>query len=141
MKPSKFTLYPAAKREPFANHPCFATLDAEKILCNEEPILPGDHHPYKMRLWVIGHEFGAICAVWATNDQDALDNAVNLNMLDCFLAETQDYEDENLTPLGNAGELFNLNLCWMFPVEFKIERDWELLKAFARYDLADNLGY
>lgn len=141
MKPSKFTLYNATARKYAHEGPASAELDAEKILCNEEPILPGDYHPHDMRLWVIGHEFGGICAVWATNEQDALDNAVDLNVLDCLMAETQDYEDESLTPLGNASELFNLELCWVFPVEFQIERDWELLKAFARYDLADNLDY
>lgn len=141
MKPNKFTLYNANVAKYTFEGPLSAELEAEKILCNEEPILPCDYHPHKMRLWVIGHEFGAIVAVWASNEQDALDNAVNLNCLDCFLAEDQDYEDESLTPLGNASELFDLNMCWMFPVEFKIERDWEILKAFARCGDADNLDY
>jgi hypothetical protein len=141
MKPSKFTLYPAAKREPFSDYPCFAELKDSEIMVNEEPILPGDYHPHKMRLWVIGHEFGAICAVWANCEQEALDNAVDLDLLDCFLSEDQDYDDEELTGLGNASELFDLSMCWMFPVDFQIERDWELLKAFARAGDNSSLDY
>lgn len=133
MKPTKFELH---TKQGFV-----FTLKPENIYCNEEPVLPDDYHPYNMRLWVIGHTYGAVCAVWATCEQNAFDNACNLNAIDCFLSEEQDDDNEELTPLGNASELFDLSEAFIYEVDFKIERDWQLLKAFARCNDNDTLDY
>ena len=134
MDAGKFTLYTKAyDGGAFNCRPATSfVMDEKDIHINEEPVLPGDKHPYNMRLWVITHEHGAICAVWATYEQEALDVAVNLDALDCLMAEDQDHDDESLTALGNAGELFDLTYAWCYEVEFDIARDWELLKALSR---------
>lgn len=122
---------------PFSQNPRFAELDGDKILTNDV-ILPrafdpeNSYNPHNVQLWVIGHEFGAVCAVFASGIQDAFDSAVDGNMLDCLMAENQDYEDDTLTPLGNASELFDLTYTWIAAVEFDAARDIQLIVALAR---------
>jgi hypothetical protein len=123
-------------------------LNNDCILCNEEPVLPGDSHRYNMRLWVVGNEFGACCAVWASHEQDALDAAVDANMIDCMLLDDQleGYDEngdilEEFISAGNAGELFHSDYMFIDAVEFDIVRDWELLKAFARCTDNNTLDY
>jgi len=122
---------------PFSHCPVSAELSIDKIYANDV-ILPRSidsdcgMNPHNVRLWVIGHEFGAICAVWASNEQDALDTAVDLNMLDCLIADDQDYDDETLVSLGNAGELFDLSYAWIGEVQFEALRDIQLIVALVR---------
>lgn len=80
-------------------------------------------NPHNVKAWIIGNEFGGICLVWASNEQEAFDEAVDANMLDSMLAENQDYDDDSLTALGSASELFDLTYAWIQPVEWKAERD------------------
>jgi alpha-L-arabinofuranosidase len=114
-------------------------LEGERILCNNI-ILPGEFNPHRIRLWVIGNEYGPLCAVWADCEQDAFDEATDAGMLDSFIVSPEDYEamnddeKENCAHLGNAGELANLDYAWVAEVEFKPERDLSLLLAFARAD-------
>jgi len=132
---------------PFSHCPVSAELSIDKIYANDV-ILPRSIdsdcgiNPGNVRLWVIGHEFGAICAVWASNEQDALDTAVDLNALDCLMADDQNYEDESLTALGNAGELFDLSHTWIGEVQFDAQRDIQLIVALVRASEAgfDTLG-
>jgi hypothetical protein len=147
---TSFILYTKAKDSgKFNCRPAMAhTLQGKDIYCNEEPVLPCDKHPHNMRLFVITHQFGAVCAVWASSDQDALDAACNLNALDAFLASDDDIKDNvteesdgELTRLGNAGELFVMADAWLYEVEWDVARDWDVLKAFARCDDNDTLDY
>jgi hypothetical protein len=125
---------------PFAQNPRFAELEGEKILCNDvnlpKAIDPDNgYNPHNVRLWVIGHEFGAICAVFASHEQDALDSAVDGGMLDCLMAEDQnppEDEREGLAPLGNASELFDLSHAWLAEVEFDATRDIHLIVKLVR---------
>ena len=123
-------------------------LSADKIMCNQEPILPGDSHYYNMRLWTIGHEFGALCAVWATCEQDAIDCAVDLNLLDFLQISDSDYgamtddEKDEVLHAGNASEPFDQSGLWIAEVDFSdIAKNWNLLLAFARCGDADSLDY
>lgn len=120
---------------PFSQNPRFAELDGEAILLNDVN-LPGHiehtYNPHNVTLWVIGHEHGALCAVWANCEQDALDEAVDAGMLDCLMADEQDHDNEDLTPLGNASELFDLNSVWMGEVEFDAARDIKLIVTLVR---------
>jgi len=141
-----FTLF-LNQNLPFSHCPVSAELSIDNIFTNDV-ILPSSidsdcgMNPHNVRLWVIGHEFGAICAVWAANSQDALDNAVDLNALDCLMAEEQNYDDESLTSLGNASELFDLSSAWIGEVQFKASRDIQLIVALVRASEAglDTLG-
>ena len=90
------------------------------------------YNPNNVRLWVIGHEFGEICAVWAGHEQEAFDAAVDLNLLDCLMAEYQDRDDESLTPLGNASELFDLQHAWIAEVDFDPARDIAMIVKIIR---------
>ena len=106
-------------------------LEAERVLCNDVR-LPGEHHPYNLRLWVIGNEFGALGAVWATCEQDALDELVDAGLGDGLLVEPHDDDDrQELSYLGNAGEPADLDNAWMQTVAFDPARDWQLLCRFA----------
>lgn len=143
----KFTLTLKQQNFPFSQAPRFAELEADNILLDNAQ-LPAEidasdrYNPQNIRLWVIGHEFGAICAVFAGCEQYALDQAVDLNMIDCLMADTQDYDDESLTSLGNASELFDLSHAWIAEVEFEAKRDIQLIVAIvkARAECLDNLG-
>lgn len=122
---------------PFASCPALAELDAERILCNDI-MLPAEidnsarFNPHNIGLYVIGHEHGPIVAVWAGNDQDALDNAVDANMIDCMLVEGEDADNENHARLGNADEPFDLSYAWIARVEWDAARDIQLIVKFAR---------
>lgn len=120
-------------------------LDSKNIYCNETPFLPGDKPDYNIRLYVIGNETGAICAVWARHESAAMNVAVNLNALDALLSNDQTsdaaHSDESLISLGNAGELFHGDNLFCDMVEFDVLRDWEVLKAFARCEDNDTLDY
>ena len=122
---------------PFAYNPRNVELPGDKILTNNV-ILPrhidvaNTYNPHNVRLLVIGNEFGALCAVWASHEQEAFDEACDAGMLDCLMAENQDYEDDSLTALGNASELFDLAHAWIAPVEWQAERDIKLILAMVR---------
>ena len=122
---------------PFANNPRNVELQGDKVLTNNV-ILPRHidavktYNPHNVRLWVIGHELGALCAVWASHEQEAFDEACNAGMLDCLMSEDQDYDDESLAALGDASELFDLGCAWIAPVEWQAERDIKLILAIVR---------
>lgn len=142
----KYTLY-MKQNFPFAQNGPFCELESDDILTNDV-ILPREYdpengyNPHNVRLWVIGHQFGACFAIFASCEQDALDNGVDLNRMDFCLAENQDYDDDTLTPLGNASELFDLSTVWCAPVQFDAARDIRLIVALARAAASgvDNLG-
>ena len=128
--------------------PRVAELEDSDILCNNV-ILPDEHNPHNVRLWVIGNEFGAICALWADCEQDALDELVDRGRGDSFLVSLEDQEAageeerEEWTGLGNAGEPCDLSRAWLAPVEFDPARDWKLLcrMAEARGQTSDTLFF
>lgn len=127
----KYTL--TLKQSPQA--PSSVELEGDSILLNDVNLPEHIEHtfnPYNVKLWVIGNEYGALCAVWGSSEQEALDEAVDAGMLDCLMAEEQDYDNEALTPLGNASELFDLNSVWMGKVEFDAARDIKLIVALVR---------
>lgn len=111
-------------------------LEAERVLCNDV-VLPWERHPYNMRLWVIGNEFGALGAVWASNEQDALDELIDRDLGAALLIDEKDYaampedEREDVSHLGNAGEPCDLTNVWIQVVSFDKARDCELLCKFA----------
>ena len=132
---------------PFNCRPAFdVELPPERILANDV-ILPWDFNPYNKRLFVIGNEYGAIGAVWADHEQEALDELVDQGLGDSFLiseadqAEASEEEQGEWTRLGNAGEPCNLDHAWIQQVRLDPKQDCELLCAFAeaRGACADNL--
>lgn len=127
----KYTL--TLKQSPQA--PSSVELEGDSILLNDVNLPEHIEHtfnPYNVKLWVIGNEYGALCAVWGSSEQDALDAAVDAGLLDSLMDEEQDYNNEALTPLGNAGELFDLDYVWMGKVEFDAARDIKLIVALVR---------
>lgn len=97
-------------------------LNPGEVLCNDI-ILPWERHYHGMSLWIIGNEFGTIAAVWASHEQDALDEACDRGLTGGLCAaeepdqeedpETWEQWDQSVTRLGNAGEPHNLDYCWM----------------------------
>jgi len=133
----KITLTLKQRDLPFSQCPRFAELEPERIACNDVH-LPWESHCRKgVQLFVIGNEYGALCAVWSDNLQDALDEATDLGWLDSFLIDEADQasatedEREEWAHLGNAGEPADLDHCGPGEVEFDKARDVELLCAFA----------
>jgi len=122
---------------PFASAP--RTVDVESdLICPDEAQFPASidptnqYNPHNVRAFVIGHEFGALCMVFSSNAQDAMDEACNKGFIDRLMSEEQDYDDESLTPLGNAGELFDLSMAWCGKVEWDAARDIGLIVAIVR---------
>ena len=103
-------------------------IDDKDILLNNA-VLPQEFNPHNVRLWIIGHEFGAICAIWANCEQDAFDEMLDAGY-EQFLVENPE-EDQEYCYLGNAGEPCNLDYAWIEPVEFDLVRDYRTLIAFA----------
>ena len=132
----KYTIH-LKQVSPFAQNPGSVELEGDKINC-DNAMLPASidiasrYNPHDVKMYVIGHEFGAICSVFASHEQEALDNACDAGLIDCLMSEDQDYDDESLTPLGNASELFDLSHAWIAKVEFKPERDIQLIVSIIR---------
>lgn len=108
-------------------------LEAARILCNDI-VLPFERHPHNVRLFVVGNEFGALGAVWAGCEQDALDALVDAGLGDGLLVDENDLHDderEDCTRLGNAGEAADLDHAWLQVVQFDAARDCALLCRFA----------
>ena len=127
----KYTL--TLKQSPQA--PSSVELEGDSILLNDVNLpehIERSYNPHNVRLWIIGNEYGALCAVWGSSEQDALDAAVDAGLLDSLMDEEQDYNNEALTPLGNASELFDLDYVWMGKVEFDAARDIKLIVALVR---------
>lgn len=103
-------------------------IDDKDILLNNV-VLPQEFNPHNIRLWIIGHEFGAICAVWASCEQDAFDEMLDAGY-EQFLVENPE-EDQEYSCLGNAGEPCNLDYAWIEPVDFGFVRDYRTLIALA----------
>lgn len=116
-------------------------LPDKKLLCNNV-ILSGEFNPHNVRLWIVGNEYGALCGVWASCEQDALDEGLNAGLLDSFLVDIEDLEKmtederEELTPLGNAGEYCDLTYTW---VEEVIQAE-QPIKFFIDFARADGAG-
>lgn len=121
---------------PFASCPPFVELAEDKILTNDvclpRHIDARAWNPHNVRLWVIGHTFGPICAVWASSEQDAFDEAVDANLLDCFLIENHNDVTEETAYLGNAWQPFDLSDAWIGEVSFDLTRDVGLILALVR---------
>lgn len=116
------------------------TLDASRVLTNDV-VLDGEYNPHNVSLWLVLNEYGALAAVWAGNEQDALDLAVDEGLLDScsvegpvsFDEKEQGYFDEDgaaVTLLGNAGEPFYLDNIGMRRVP-QSDMPVNLLVAFA----------
>lgn len=99
------------------------------ILCNDV-ILPQEFNPPNVRLWIIGHEFGAIVAIWASCEQDALDEMLNKGY-EHFLVDNPEPDNKEYCYLGNASEACDLTYAWIAVVDFDLIRDYRLLIAFA----------
>ena len=72
-----------------------------------------DGFKYDEQAYIIANEFGTICIAYANNEQDALDNAVDADLLDCEMMSAVDYKeysdngwDDSYMLLGNASEPF-----------------------------------
>lgn len=105
-------------------------LGEQDILLNDVT-MPGDYNPHKVRLWVIGHEYGPICALWAPNEQEALDEMLDQGY-EHFLVADEDF-DEDLdrqgfyAHLGNAGKPCDLSYAWIKPIVLEPARDFRVL--------------
>lgn len=122
---------------PFTQNPAFCEIEGEHIICNDVQ-LPGTidascrFNPHKVRAWLIGNTFGAVCMVFAPCGQNALDSAVDAGKLDAFKADDQTIENERFAYLGNASEQFDLSDFWMGEATFDPARDILLIVALAR---------
>lgn len=67
-------------------------LDADRCLTNNI-IFADEYNPHHVRPWVIGNQFGALCLVWAGNEQDAFDAAWNADKLGGLAVDEDDYRE------------------------------------------------
>jgi hypothetical protein len=131
----KYSLYLQDRKEPIE-------MDDKDILCNDVT-LPWEYDPRKVRLWVIGNEYGPLVALWADGASDAMDELIDSGKGDSFLIEPKDLEDYrtgedsegnpgyDVCFLGNAGEPCDTEYLWLSEVVLKPERDYKLLCALA----------
>ena len=91
------------------------TLDADKVM-SDNVTLQHEHQVGYSSLWILGNEFGPLCAVWAPHDQGALDAAVDADLLDSLLipeADIDAYHDDEVVRAGNASEPFASAYLWI----------------------------
>ena len=123
-------------------------LKGEQVLANEV-VFSHERHPYNMRLWVIGNEYGPLAAVWASHEQDAFDEACNADLLDGLMLDAEtvveredEHDGEGIMYLGNASEPFDSIYAWIkeAPIELQLA-EVQLAFAEARGGCYDNLDY
>lgn len=133
----KYTLH-LLRQFAFAQNPEYCELEGSQIRCNDV-MLPADfdtasaYNPHKVRLWVIGHSYGAVHAVFASHEQNALDELADCGALGfCQVADDLSVDEDTVCRLGNAGEPFDLSDFWMGEVAFDAARYIKLIVALAR---------
>lgn len=145
----KFTLHTKAKDGgPFNCRPAGVyVLEGEHInISGADCSLGYPGSRFAGRLYVIGNEFGAIAAVTARHEQDALDQLIDSGLGDSFLVDPQptheEAEENEYAALGNAGEYCDLTYAWIAEVAFDVARDIDLIVAIAKAEGAceDTLG-
>jgi hypothetical protein len=100
---------------PFAGNVPIVELEDDCIALNNI-VFAWETNPHGVRLWVIGNEYGALGAVWADCEQDALDELVDQNLGAGLAIEEKDADDETAL-LGNAGEPHDLTYAWIAEVD------------------------
>lgn len=88
----------------------------DSIVVNPREFIPsGEYNPHHIRPWLIHNEYGPLCVVFASCEQDALDEAADSDKLDSCLIAPEDYEEHGVNSdepecafLGNASEPFDL---------------------------------
>lgn len=106
---------------------------AERDILLNDPVLPGEYNPHNVRLWIIGHEYGPIVAVWASCEQDAFDEMLDQGY-EHFLVQPEDVDpelEETYAYLGNAGEPCDLDYAWIDEVTLDPVKDLKLIIAIA----------
>ena len=111
-------------------------LSGERVLANDV-VFSHERHPYRMRLWIIGNEFGALAAVWASCEQDAMDEACDAGLLDGLSLDAETvadwsihYRGEGIMRLGNASEAFDATNAWLHEAPLELQHS-EVQLAFA----------
>jgi len=107
-------------------------VEPDRIALNNV-IFPGEYNPHKVRLWVLGNQFGVMGAVWADNMSDAFDELVDQDLGAGILVDEDDYDEderEDLARLGNAGEPADMQYAWADTVKLA-EADLKLIVALA----------
>jgi|GEM_PF-3744846 len=130
------------------------TLHAKKFLTSNF-IAPGAYNPHNIKPFYIGYqsgfEFTDLCVVWAQSETEALDCAVDSDMLDHLLFtdpipenltedEYQEFlEEKELFHLGNAGELFACSNVKVLEIELNTDLLIKYIRAEER--ALDNLDF
>lgn len=83
-------------------------------------------------LYVICNEYGAMGAVWADNEQNALDALIDANLGRGIEIEepTEENDDEPVERAGNFGRAVDISHCVILVASFEPARDWKLIAAF-----------
>ena len=70
----------------------FIEVEPSRVLCNDV-VLPGERNPNHTRLWIVSAAFSNwptfLGAVWADNEQDALDTLVDEGLGEALLVEDE----------------------------------------------------
>jgi len=66
-------------------------IDADSVLTNDV-VFEGECNPHNVRLWIICNEFGALGAVWASCEQDALDELIDQGLGNSLLVDSKDFD-------------------------------------------------
>ena len=93
------------------------SLNGADILTNDV-FFPFSYNPHNVKLYIIGNEFGAIVALWASNEREALDEMVDNNYEQLLISPVdfdamREDEKEDCSFLGNASEPCNLDYAWV----------------------------
>lgn len=80
---------------------------SDEMVCDKDAFIPkGEYNPHNVRPWIISAEFGPVAIVFASNEQEAFDVAVDNHKLDSYLVECNGPDCEHLMA-GNASECFD----------------------------------
>lgn len=110
---------------------------SENIICNDVT-LPREidnnsgMNPHNVRLWVIGHPYGAVCDAGMLESFVLSEKDSNTYPAECDDKTGVHPDGIEYTSLGNAGELHDLTDCWITEADLQAARDIQLIVKLAR---------
>lgn len=113
-------------------------LEPKEVLCNDVTF-PWESYAHKIKLFVVGNEFGPLGAAWANCESEAFDELADADLLrglapsddDISEANEEGNDPEEWSRHGNHGEPFDMTHAWIQEVSLDGPRDWAVIAKFA----------
>lgn len=105
--------------------------------------LPGLYNPHKVKMFIVGNEYGPLCALWAS-ESELFDTLIDLGCGEAFVVSEEDLEDYRLEDgsydvsyCGNDSSPCDLSNAWYEEVDFDsldVDTKYQIARAWIAGD-------